>query len=150
MITIRRFESADAEAVSSIIRYTMRVSNGADYPLDRLQALIDYFSPGKVLQLSQERVCLVAEVNRKVVGTVALEAAELSTFFVLPDYQYRGIGSLLLEGIEDAAIAGGVEIIRVESSITGTGFYEKKGYIRTGKEKDGVAGRQIEMEKRVT
>jgi GNAT superfamily N-acetyltransferase len=100
MVAIRAFEPGDAEAVSALIRHTMRVSNSDDYPLERLQPLMDYFSPAKVLLLSEERECLVAEVDGQVMGTIALEGAELCTFFVHPDYQGMGVGSQLLTAIE--------------------------------------------------
>lgn len=39
----------------------MRISNSADYPMERLQPLIDYFSQEKVDALNKERACFVAE-----------------------------------------------------------------------------------------
>lgn len=130
-----------------MIRYTMRTSNIKDYPLDRLQLLIDYFSPNKVLALSRDRNCLVAEINDKIIGTVALEGKELCTFFVHPDYQNTGIGTHLLEKIESVAETKGISKIKAEASISGVAFYEKNGYRKTGMDKDGTAGKQIIMEK---
>jgi GNAT superfamily N-acetyltransferase len=149
VIIIRAFAPHDAEAVSALIRRTMQVSNSRDYPLARLQPLMDYFSPEKVLLLSQERVCLVAEVDERVIGTVGLEGTELVTFFVHPDHQGRGIGAQLLAAIEERARALGVVRITVDSSITGAAFYARMGYVRTGVEREGTAGAQIGMEKRL-
>jgi GNAT superfamily N-acetyltransferase len=147
MLLIRRFDPKDAEAVSSLIRETMRVSNSGDYPLERLQLLMDYFSPEKVLLLSLERDCLVAEVNHRVVGTIAIEGDELLTFFVHPDSQGAGIGTQLLKEIERIAVANGSRSLKCEASITGVPFYGRRGYRPTGTEKDGTAGKQIGMEK---
>jgi GNAT superfamily N-acetyltransferase len=145
--SIRRFEPEDAEAVSSVVRHTMKISNSGDYSLERLQPLIDYFSPEKMLQLSRERDCLVAVVNNEIVGTVALEGCELCTFFVHPDYQRMGIGAQLLQAIEQIAIENGIKKIHTDASITGEAFYRKMGYRRTGMEKEGTAGKQIGIEK---
>jgi GNAT superfamily N-acetyltransferase len=112
MIVIRRFEPRDAAAVSTLIQRTMSESNSHDYPLDRLQPLIDYFSPEKVRQLGQERVCLVAEANQQVIGTAALDGTELATFFVLPEYQGQGIGTRLLAAVERQARALGITLLR--------------------------------------
>jgi putative acetyltransferase len=144
---IRDFEARDAEPLSALIRHTMATSNTADYPLERLQPLMDYFSPEKVLLLSGERICLVAELEGMVVGTVALEDAELCTFFVHPDYQGEGIGSQLLAAIEQRAVAAGVEQIHTDASLTGAPFYERRGYQRTGKNYEGTAGTQVGMVK---
>lgn len=147
MVKIRPFEPRDAAAVSALIRHTMAISNSADYPLERLQPLMDYFSPEKVLQLTYERICLVAEIEERVVGTVALEGAELCTFFIHPDFQGQGIGSQLLAEIERRAIEAGISAIHTDASLTGAPFYERRGYRRTGKEIDGTAGIQIGMVK---
>ena len=149
MVTIRTFEPRDAEAVSSLIRRTMAISNTADYDLARLQPLMDYFSPEKVLQLSQERICLVAEHHAQVVGTIALEGTELCTFFVDPDHQGMGIGSQLLTAIEGMAVEMGLVAIHMDSSLTGADFYERRGYRRTGVNIEGTAGMQVGMVKQL-
>jgi GNAT superfamily N-acetyltransferase len=149
MIVIRAFEPSDAASVSALIRRTMRESNSRDYPIDRLQPLIDYFSPEKVRRLGQERVCMVAEADQLLVGTAALEGAELATFFVLPEYQGQGIGTRLLAAIEELARTQGLTRLTVDASITGAAFYARMGYLRTGVERAGTAGMQIGMEKQL-
>jgi GNAT superfamily N-acetyltransferase len=157
MVMIRAFEPHDAQAVSSVIRHTMAVSNIDDYAIERLQPLMDYFSPEKVLLLSHERLCLVAEVHAQseekdetqIVGTIALEGAELCTFFILPEYQGLGIGSQLLTAIETMALEAGIAAIHMDASLTGVSFYEKRGYQRTGMDIEGTAGMQVGMVKRL-
>ena len=146
-LIIRAFDRSDAASVSAVIRETMRRSNGEDYPLSVLQPLIDYFSPAKVLRLGQERRCLVAEIGDEIVGTISLEESELCTFFVLPDFQRRGIGRKLLQAMEEVAAFSGHRRLHVDSSITGVPFYAGMGYRRTGIDIDGSAGPQIGMEK---
>lgn len=149
MIRIRQFDPSDATAVSNVIRTTMRISNAADYPMARLQPLIDYFSPEKVAQLSHERDCLVAEEEGEIVGTAALDGNELVTFFVDPQHQGQGIGSALLKAIEIIAFDHGRRELRVDASLAGTPFYERHGYERTGRIVAGTAGPQISMRKQL-
>lgn len=147
MLKIRGFDAADAEAVSSVIRETMKISNSHDYSSEILEPLIEYFSPEKILQLNRERLCFVAEFDGQIVGTAAIENAELLTFFVHPDFQRKGIGTKLLKAIEGAAQIQGINCIKVGSSLTGVSFYEKLGYRKTGLEKETTAGRQISLKK---
>lgn len=147
MVHIRPYHASDAQTVSEIIRTTMRISNAADYPIERLQPLIDYFSPEKVEQINQERTCLVAEEDGRLVGTAALDGNELVTFFVWPDCQGRGVGATLLTRLEAIARVEGREELRADSSLTATAFYERHGYQRTGSVLDGTAGPQISLRK---
>lgn len=142
---IRPYHSEDAEAVSRLIRRTMRVSNSSDYSMDCLQALIDYFSPEKVEQINQERLCFVAESPDGVVGTAGLEGHVLVTFFVDPAHQQRGIGAALMREIETTARRQGLSRLEVQSSLASAAFYEAMGYSRTGKIVDGTAGTHVDM-----
>jgi GNAT superfamily N-acetyltransferase len=146
-ITVRKFETRDAAAVSTVIREAMRVTNSRDYPPSVLNPLMYYFSPKKVLQLSLERICLVAETDGEIVGTVALENDELETFFVHPDYQGKGVGRFLLQSVEEIAARGKIKTVRVLSSLSAVSFYEKAGYRKNGIELEESAGRQIGLEK---
>ncbi|MFZ1753584.1 MAG: GNAT family N-acetyltransferase [Caldilineaceae bacterium] len=146
---IRLYRSADAEAVSAIIRETMRVSNSADYLLEQLQPLIDYFSPAKVEQINRTRTCLVAEENGQLVATAGLEENEVVTFFVLPDQQGQGIGSALLQQLEAYARAQGIPALRLDASLTGKPFYARHGFQLTGDVVAGTAGPQVSMRKQL-
>jgi GNAT superfamily N-acetyltransferase len=148
-VRIRPYESPDARAVSELIRRTMRISNAADYPLDRLEPLIDYFSPEKVDALGRERAWFVAEARGEIVGTGALEGDEIVTFFVSPEWQGRGVGSLLLEAVERIASERGLRELRVGASLAGAPFYQKRGYEPTGEMLEGVAGAHVAMRKRL-
>ena len=146
-VAIRTFEPGDAAAVSALLATTMRRSNAGDYAPERLEPLIAYFTPAKLVQLAAERTCLVADDGGRVVGTGALDGPALATFFVHPDWQGRGVGTRLLAALEDAARAAGLTRLVVDASVTGAPFYARHGYARTGEVVDGTAGPQIGMAK---
>jgi len=148
-IHIRPYLSADADGVSAVIRTTMRVSNRADYSPERLQPLIDYFSPAKVEQINRTRTCLVAEANGQIVATAGLEEDEVVTFFVLPEEQGRGIGAALLQQLEAYARSQGITELRLDASLTGAPFYARHGFQPTGGLVEGTAGLQVSMRKRL-
>jgi len=149
-LVIRTFATADAPAVAALIATTMRRSNAADYPAERLEALIAYFTPEKLCQLATERQCLVALAAGRVVGTAAREASELLTFFVHPEAQGRGVGTRLLEGLEAGARRLGIPTLYVAASLTGAAFYERRGYHRTGDLVPGTAGPHVALTKALT
>jgi putative acetyltransferase len=146
-VVVRPFEPADAPAVSALIATTMRRSSAADYPAERLEALIAYFTPEKLRHLATERQCLVALVGGGIVGTAAREDGALATFFVHPDHQGRGVGTRLLAPLEAAALAAGLTTLRVDASLGGAGFYERRGYRRTGALVQGTAGPHVALVK---
>jgi GNAT superfamily N-acetyltransferase len=148
-ITIRPFADEDAAAVAALIARTMRISNARDYPADRLEALIAYFTPEKLCVLAGERTCLVALAGPRVIGTAAREGGELATFFVDPEHQRCGVGAQLLAVLESEARAAGMRELRVTASLTGVGFYERLGYHRTGPMVPGTAGLHIPLAKRL-
>jgi GNAT superfamily N-acetyltransferase len=148
-VVLRPFEPDDAAAVSALIAVTMRRSNARDYPIERLEALIGYFTPEKLRRLATERECLVALEADRIVGTGACADGELLTFFVHPDHQGRGVGARLLARLEASARVAGATEMRVEASLTGTAFYEGRGYRRTGELVDAVAGVHVALVKRL-
>jgi GNAT superfamily N-acetyltransferase len=143
----RPYESRDAEAVSALIRRTIRITNSADYAMDRLERLIEYFTPSRIDELNQERYCVVVDRDGEIVGTAGLEGNELVTFFVAPDLQREGIGSALLRQVEQFARTSGIAELHVGSSLAGAPFYEARGYRPTGEVSEGTAGPHIEMRK---
>jgi GNAT superfamily N-acetyltransferase len=146
-VRVRPYASCDAAPVSGLIRTTMLASNVADYPLDRLQPLIDYFTPEKLDEINRERVCFVAEADSVIVGTAALEEDALVTFFVAPSRQRQGIGATLLRYVEEEARRRGLSKLIVEASIAGAPFYKAMGYESTGSTVERVAGAHIVMTK---
>ena len=56
------------------------------------------------------------------------DAAKIRAFFVHPDYARRGIGSLILEVCETAALAAGFRRLEMGATLSGVAFYRAKGY----------------------
>ena len=56
------------------------------------------------------------------------EAARIRAFFVHPEWARRGIGALILEACESAAMAAGFTRLEMGATLTGVPFYLAKGY----------------------
>ncbi len=59
------------------------------------------------------------------------DAAKIRAFFVHPDWARKGIGSLILEACETAAIAAGFTRLEMGATLSGVAFYRANGYIET-------------------
>lgn len=56
------------------------------------------------------------------------EAAKIRAFFVHPEWARRGIGSMIMEECERAAIAEGFTQLEMGATLTGVPLYERYGY----------------------
>lgn len=59
------------------------------------------------------------------------DAAKVRAIFVHPDFARRGLGSLILATVEDAARADGFKRFEMGSTLTGVPLYRLKGYAET-------------------
>ena len=70
----------------------------------------------------------VAVVDGRIVGTASLNDRTVRAVFVHPDYQGRGIGTELMNSVENAASVQSESTLSVQSSITAQPFYAKRGF----------------------
>jgi ribosomal protein S18 acetylase RimI-like enzyme len=126
-IVIRQATAADAEAVRKIVLLALRETNARDYPssvIDRLVLTL----PDKVASNLETWCAFVAIVNGQVVGTGSLNGQTVSSVYVHPDYQRRGIATKLMDAVENAANAQSPGTLSVQSSVTAKPFYAKRGF----------------------
>jgi GNAT superfamily N-acetyltransferase len=57
------------------------------------------------------------------------DAAKIRAFFVHPEWARRGIGSLILNACEAAALTAGFTRLEMGATLTGIPFYRSKGYV---------------------
>jgi GNAT superfamily N-acetyltransferase len=58
----------------------------------------------------------------------ARDAAKIRAFFVHPEWARRGIGGMILDACERAAIAAGFTRLEMGATLSGVPFYRAKGY----------------------
>ena len=132
---IRRFRDEDAQAVSEVIRTTIRISNTKDYPVELTDELIASETPEAVLQRASWTHFYVACDEGKIIGCGAIgpywgkeDESSLFTIFVLPEYQGKGVGQSIVEVLEKDEYFIRAKRIEIPASITGVPFYLKMGY----------------------
>lgn len=142
LLTVRRIEESDAEAVSALIRKTISISNKKDYPEDLMDQLIKSETPEHVLQMAGWTHFYVVLEGDNIIGCGAIgpfwgkeDESSLFTIFVDPDKQGKGIGRLIMNTLENDEYFLRAKRIEIPASITGVPFYLKMGYHY----KDGIS-----------
>ena len=117
----------DAEAVYEIVLRALRETNARDYPASVIDRLVLTLPEGVASKL-EEWHAYVAVVDGRIVGTGSLNGKTVRAVFVHPDYQGCGIGTKLMDAVENAANVQSVSTLTVPSSITAQPFYAKRGF----------------------
>ena len=134
-VRFRRFKEVDAEEVRNIIVRNFLEVNSKDYGIEAMQFLANVYDVNKVLQVASYAHMYVFEVDDKIVGTGSISSywgseteSILLTIFVLPEYHSKGIGSKIIETLEQDELFLRANRIEIPASITATEFYRKFGY----------------------
>ena len=132
---VRRFEEADAKAVSELITTTMRISNSKDYSAEHIEEDVKAFSVDGVLQRASWTHFYVICSGEKIIGCGAIgpywgSEVESSLFniFVDPVWQGKGVGRKIIETLEQDEYFLRAKRVEIPASITACEFYKKMGY----------------------
>ena len=147
MIEIRKFKDEDALEASDLIRKTLSEENSKFYLNSVIEYMYNEFSPKFLIELSKEREFFVAIENSKMIGTITIINDYIGTVFVNPGYHSKGIGTKLMETIENLAKERKIENLRLNSSINAVDFYEKLGYKKGEQSQSEEYGITYEMSK---
>ncbi len=81
------------------------------------------------------------------------DAAKIRAFFIHPSWARRGIGSMILEACENAAVAAGFARFEMGATLTGVLLYQARGYVALENLEvplaNGESLRIVRMEKQV-
>ena len=154
-ITLRRFRNGDEFAVSDVICTTLAISNRKDYSPGFIEENIRSHSPEVIAARAEEAHFYVATDGETIIGCGGItgywgstEESYLTSIFVLPDYQGKGVGRKIVETLEADEYFRRAWCTEVGSSLTAVSFYLRMGY----ELKNGITGTDeygvVRMEKR--
>ncbi|BAY81256.1 hypothetical protein NIES267_07320 [Calothrix parasitica NIES-267] len=130
-VNIRQSKPEDLESLLQLQADSLRTLSL--YNSNQIESLI---RSQKIPKFQSHETIFVAEYENKIVGfTYFLIFLEfrLNGIFVHPDFMRRGIGTKLLNAIEQVAIERKCRVINVMASLSSVDFYKANGYqvIRT-------------------
>ncbi len=136
MVTIRRAEPEDAEAVATLLVRSIREVCGPDYDND--EAILAPWCANKTPENMRRGIqnpnnyWIVAVEGETVAGTALMTLqGEIHLCYVLPEYLHRGIGKAMLEDLLRNARLLGLGKVMLESTRTAREFYLRNGFIQT-------------------
>ncbi|MCM1269624.1 MAG: GNAT family N-acetyltransferase [Ruminococcus flavefaciens] len=132
---IRRFRVEDAGEVSELIAKTLRTVNIKDYSEEYIEANVSSHSADVLIERAKHGHMYVVYDDSQIVGCGAIAGywgstteSILLTIFVLPEYQGKKIGTLIIRTLEKDEFFLRAKRIEIPASITAVDFYKKMGY----------------------
>jgi GNAT superfamily N-acetyltransferase len=149
--SLRKAVAADIPALGMLIAASVRGLQAQDYTPEQIEAALrTVFTVDS--QLIDDGTYFVAEQDGEMIGCGGWsqrktlcggdhhavrenaflnrenDAAKIRAIFVHPQWARRGIGSVLLQAAEEAAIAAGFRRLEMGATLTGVPVYLRRGY----------------------
>lgn len=125
---IRQAFDADATALSRLICKNAQGLLKPHYSPLQLATFERYYSPEAMLEKEKKQTIFCAEIKGELVGTIGLERDFVVGFYTEVSLVNQGIGSALLDHLENFARKNGLGVIQLSASPVGVAFYERRGW----------------------
>lgn len=127
---IRPYNESDVPAISRLYFNTIHRVNARDYTPQQIRAWAPtIYGNSYWLQRFVKRRVLVAEDKGRILGFAEFETSgHIDCFYVHHEHQHRGIGSLLMNGLESEFRTLNVGRLFAEVSVTARDFFESRGF----------------------
>jgi putative acetyltransferase len=150
-MSIRKARPSDAQEITELRKNSFEKVNQLSPQLQI--ALRNKNTPERIIEKmkNREMFCMISP-DGKIMGTVDLTGNEIGGVFVRHDLINQGIGTQLMNFIEEYAKNKGIKKVKLFSAEKSKGFYLKLGYQIIGervKNEGNVKNLNFEMEKQL-
>jgi len=138
-IKIRPAASADAQGILESHYSAVHETARRDYPDEILDAWSTPVTPERIRAYLENALpretTVVAEVEGRVVGfgSIVESSNELRAVYISDTFRRKGVGSALLQELENLAKERGCKELTLDSSLTAERFYLQHGYTEMGR-----------------
>lgn len=133
MPLIRLAKANDAASLVDVHTRTIMALRGYGYSDEQLRAWSSGTPEGFARVIKTSPFCIVFDIDHCIVGFATLrEDFSLWHLYVNPTKAGQGIGTALLNAIENYLRQKGIEKVKLESSHNAKSFYLKRGYQEIG------------------
>jgi N-acetylglutamate synthase-like GNAT family acetyltransferase len=127
---IKKARLKDARKISRLRRKTIKERNRNDYPKIFVDFLIKNNSAKEIVKKMKTREMFCAWDSGILVGTVDLEGDKIGGLFIKSSDIGKGIGTQLMDFIEDYACSKNIKLVRLYSTKFALNFYKNRGFSR--------------------
>lgn len=144
-IIVRQFQPGDVEDICHLFYDTIHSINRRDYTNEQVNAWAPYRNSYSKWREKLDRTQpLIATICDKIVGFAELENnGHIDCFYIDKDFQKIGVGTKLLNAINQKAISSRMSRLHAEVSITAKTFFEKHNFKLLSKQ--SVVVRSLEL-----
>lgn len=129
---VRRAKLADAQALGEIFYRAVHAIDSAFYSSEQKAAWAPHTEKDnseRWLQRLKQKITYVAQADRRVVGFIELEpGGHIDCFYLLPEFQHKGIGRRLFLQVKADAINLGLSHLSVDASKVAEPLFAKQGF----------------------
>ncbi len=128
---IRLFQHEDAENTASLFRNTVKRINSPDYSPEQIKAWVPDDLDIEIWRSRlQKGLTYIAESEEgELIGFISIDHdGHLDLLYSHADHQRQGIGSYLLNYVENQFKSSGISYFSTDASITARPFFEKHGF----------------------
>lgn len=126
---LRAYTTADASATFDVFTRAIRQTASQDYTPEQVNA---WAHDRKLLDWDRDRATAttqVAELHGALVGFTDVDSdGHIDMLYVDPEYERRGIASILMSWVIETANAAGIVALTTHASITARPFFETHGF----------------------
>lgn len=124
----------ESDVSSAIVLIAGTVSHMEEYSSEQKEFILSLYTKGKLMERLRDGVVtlLATYGSGDLLGVGSYSAGRVSGMYVRRGHVGRGIGSRILEGLENRAKAAGASAISARASIASSGFYARRGYANRG------------------
>ena len=146
---IKEAKNTDANRISYLIRTSID-KNPNMYSQKQIDIWKRHNTPSKIKKQLNDRVIFCALKGNKLIGTISIKDNTIHGFYISYSSRNKGIGTILLNHLEQYAITKKVKKLSLMSTPSAINFYKNKGYLankETTVTLDNVEYIEVEMTK---
>lgn len=132
----------DLEIVKDIASETIENIYPNYYPKEVVDFFINHHSTENIKKDISDKNVWLLKVEDKFVGTGSLKGNNICRLFVLPQYQQKGYGSLIMDFLEEK-VSLEYEKVIIDSSLPAFSMYIKSGYTAVENHKINVENGRV-------